>query len=76
MKVEQLHSGLGAIAWILVSERACNVTSRALDVSRDKVFVSCFLKRGERTCPGAANRTRSRTQIARTFTRMALQTEL
>ena len=37
MKVEQLHSGLGAIAWILVSERACDVTSRALDVSRDKV---------------------------------------
>ena len=42
-----MHSGLGAIAWILVSERACNVTSRALDVSRDKVLMSCF-SRGER----------------------------
>ena len=42
-----MHSGLGAIAWILVSERACNVTSRALDVSPNKVLMSCF-SRGER----------------------------
>ena len=68
-----LHSSLGAIAWILVSKRVCSVTSRALDVSRCHVF---FFKSRERTYPGAAHRTPSRTQIARTLTRMALQTEL
>ena len=41
MKAEQLHSGPGATAWILVCERACGVTSRALDVSREQVHVSC-----------------------------------
>ena len=29
-------------AWILVCERACSVTPRAWDVSRDKVHVSWF----------------------------------
>ena len=42
MKAEQFRSGPGATAWILVCERARSVTSRALDVSRDKVHVSCF----------------------------------
>ena len=42
VKGEQLCSVPGAIAWIHVSERACSVTSRALDVSRDKVLVACF----------------------------------
>ena len=68
MKVEQLHSRQSAIAWITVY-RTClqrdTSCSGCLEVSRH------FLKRGERTDPGAANRTRSRTQIARTLTRMA-----
>ena len=42
VKAEQVHSRPGAITWIFVSERACSVTSRALDVTRDKVLVTCF----------------------------------
>ena len=42
MKAEQFRSGPGAIARILVCERARSVTPRALDVSRDKVHVSLF----------------------------------
>ena len=70
-----MKAGPGATAWILVCERACSVTSRALDVSRDKVHMSCFTK-GERTCLGAASRTRSRTNIARILTRIPLKTKL
>ena len=43
LKAEQFRSGPGAIAWIFVCERARSVTPRALDVSRDKCHVSCFL---------------------------------
>ena len=42
MKAEQFRCGPGAIAWILVCERARSVTPRAWDVSRDKVHVSWF----------------------------------
>ena len=42
MKAEQFDCGPGAIARILVCERARSVTPRALDVSRDKVHVSWF----------------------------------
>ena len=34
----------GATIGTLVCERACSMTSRAWDVSRDKVLVSCFYK--------------------------------
>ena len=44
VKAEQLCSGPGAITWIHASERACIVTSRALDVSRDKGFGVMFLR--------------------------------
>ena len=47
VKAEQVCSGPVAITWMHVSERACCVTSRALDVSRDKVLVSCFYERKE-----------------------------
>ena len=46
VKAEPFQSSpSGATVWILVCERACSVTSRALDVSRDKVFGVMFLQR-------------------------------
>ena len=43
VKAEKVHSGpSGAAVWILVRERACSGTSRALDVYRDKVQVTWF----------------------------------
>ena len=68
MKAEQFRSGPGGIAWILVCERAHGVTPCALDV--------IFFTKGERTCLGAASRTRSRTHIARILTRIPLKTKL
>ena len=47
VKAEKLCSGPGAITWIHASDRACSVTSRALDVSRDKVLVLCIYERKE-----------------------------
>ena len=44
VEVEHLHSGPGAIAWILVCERAHSVTPFALDVSPNKINIS-FLRR-------------------------------
>ena len=45
-KAEQFQSSPSeATVWVLVCERACSVTSRALDVSRDMVFGVMFLKR-------------------------------
>ena len=46
VKAEQFQSSPSeATVWIPVCERACSVTSRALDVSRDKVFGVMFLQR-------------------------------
>ena len=55
--------------WMSVCQRACSVTSRALDIPRDKVFGVMFSRRGEGTCLGTANRTaQSHTRCAHPHT--------
>ena len=64
VNAEQLRSGPGATAWILACERACCVTSRALDVFRDKVLVSCV-------CEGSEDVSGCRKQDAQSHTHRA-----
>ena len=64
VKAARLHSGPGATAWILVCERACSVTFRAWDASRDKGHMSFF-------CEGREDRSWCSKQDAQSHTHRA-----
>ena len=76
VKAEQFQSSPSeATVWVPVCERVCSVTSRAL-VSLETRFWCHGFTEGERTSPGSANRTPSRTKIARIFTRISMHTKI
>ena len=75
VKAEQVHSGpSGATVWISVCQRACTVTSRALDVSRYKVLCVMFSRwrRGKVLVQQTGLQVAHK--IVRILTRISLQT--
>ena len=76
MKAEQFRSGPGAIHCLDTCLRTCSWRDTLCFGCLSKQNKHIIFKKGERTCLGAASRTRSRTHIARILTRIPLKTKL